>query len=97
VRKIAKRDANHPEIVTALEQAMCSVVELHQLGDGVPDLLVGNHLVGNVLMEIKTDDGELSPAQVTFHREWRGPIVTVRNVDEALAAVGLGSRPSSRR
>jgi hypothetical protein len=93
VRKIAKRDANHHEIVNVLLAAHCSVVELHQLGDGVPDLLVGSSVVGNALMEIKTDDGELTPDQVTFHREWRGPIVTVRNVDEALAAAGLGRHP----
>lgn len=90
MRKIAKRDRNHREIVRALEQTMTSVVELHQLGDGVPDLLIGNKIVGNVLLEVKAgDDGELTIAQREFHAAWRGPIKVVRNVNEALAAAGF--------
>lgn len=89
----AKRvDANQPEIVRALRQCGASVQPIHAVGKGVPDLLVG--LQGrNVLLEIKDGSKPPSARQLTgderdWHEAWRGQVVVVNSVDEALRAVG---------
>lgn len=87
----AKRDGNHPEIVRALRAAGRSVVELHAVGGGVPDLLVG--WGGKMLlMEVKDPEGRdrIEPSQVAFSQRWHGTrVVVVRSVAEALAATGV--------
>lgn len=41
MRRAARVDRNHPEIVAALEKAGCLVQSLGQIGSGCPDLLAG--------------------------------------------------------
>ena len=93
MRRVAKVDANHRQIVVALEAVGCSVQSLHQVGDGCPDLLVGHHGC-NYLLEVK--DGmkrpsarRLTPDQVDWHGAWRGQKAVVENVEDAIAAVGV--------
>ncbi len=96
--RAAKVDGNHAEIVKALRQAGCAVLSLAKLGNGAPDLLVCYGFGSTtakpyyppsfVLMEVKKGKGKLRPAQVGFHSRW--PVSTVRSVDEALAAIGVG-------
>lgn len=87
----AKRDGNHTDIVRALRAAGRSVVELHAVGGGCPDLLVG-FSGKTLLMEVKDPDGEnkLYDSQVEFHRAWRGtPVAVVRSPADALMATGV--------
>ena len=93
---MVKKDGNHDEIVAALLAVYAGVVDLSAVGDGVADLLVHMPVApfDTFLMEIK--DGslppshrKLTPAQERFHAEWRGRIVVVTSVNEALAAVGV--------
>lgn len=91
MRKRARIDANQPAIVKALRQIACSVLPMHQLGDGAPDLLVGRN-GKNLLMEVK--DGDKSPSEqsltqdeVDFQATWRGNYFVVRSVDEAIDMV----------
>jgi hypothetical protein len=80
----AKRtDANQPEIVQALRDIGASVQDLHIVGKGCPDILVGWRGV-NYLMEIKTDTGKLNQREKVWHADWRGQVATVRTIDEAL-------------
>lgn len=80
-------DANQLEIVKALEKIGCVVLEI-----GWPvDLLVG-YRRHNFLIEIKDPDKveserELTDAQVEFFAKWRGQVVKVETVHEALALV----------
>lgn len=83
-----KTDANHVEISQALRNAMCSVVDLSAVAGGCPDLLVGRGGV-NYLLEIKDGKNDLNDKQELWFSRWRGRAVVVRNVDEALKAVGL--------
>jgi hypothetical protein len=88
----AKRDGNHTPIVQALRAAGRSVVELHTVGGGVPDLLVGWGQRYMLFMEVKDPEGRDrdEPTQVEFRRRWHGaPVVVVRSVAEALAATGV--------
>ncbi len=87
-------DENQAEIVAALRLVGCSVLPLHAVGKGCPDLLVAKG--ETILMEVK--DGskppsarKLTPDQVEFHASWRGRIVVVCNVREAMEAVGISA------
>lgn len=82
----ARTDKNQAEIVRGLKAAMRSVVLLHRVGGGVPDLLVG--FGGDMwLLEVKTEGGKLNELQQDFFDTWRGrkPRI-VRNLTEALEA-----------
>ncbi len=91
LRRAARTDHNHNSIVDALKKAGCSVLSLAAVGQGAPDLLVG--LAGkNFLLEVKDGDKapsrrKLRPAQVKFFEGWRGQVVKVETIHEALEAV----------
>lgn len=81
-----KRDSNHAEIARTFEQLGCSVFDTSAMGDGFPDLVVG--LVGlSLLIEIKTPDGKLTPAQESLIERWRAPIYVVGNVEDVAGLV----------
>ncbi len=92
MRKVAKLDANHSEIVAALRsKAGCTVCSLAQVGGGCPDIIVGYH-GRNILMEIK--DGSKVPSQrrltrdeIEWHVAWNGQVAVVESVDEAIAVL----------
>jgi Holliday junction resolvase len=78
----AKRvDANQSTLVNWLRSQGASVQPLHAVGKGVPDLLVGFGCV-NILIEVKMPDGDLTPDQVTWHREWRGTVHLARTIED---------------
>lgn len=87
MRYDAKADKNQPEIVEALRMAGCVVQHLHTVGRGVPDLLVSKHGV-NYLIEVKTEDGELTKAEKEWIEAWDAPVYIARSIEEALEAVG---------
>lgn len=71
-----RADKNHSEVRGWYEELFCSVVDLHGVGGGCPDLLVG--FAGrSELVEVKTEHGQLEPSQVTFGKTWRGSKITV--------------------
>lgn len=89
MRRAAKTDANHTEIVAALRKCGAVVHSLAAVGGGMPDLLVG-YRGRTALVEIK--DGNKPPSarvltadQQRWHAGWKGGIVAiVDNVDAAL-------------
>ena len=97
-----RRDITHGPIVRALEGIGATVVDLSTLGEGKPDLIVGYRGVDR-MMEVKserenvrkdgylrTDKGAVQENQAAFAASWRGaPVIVVRSVGEALAAVGV--------
>ena len=91
MRRAAKIDANHGEIVKALRSVSgVSVCSLAGVGCGCPDLLIGAN-GRTYLVEIK--DGEkwpshrtLTPDQRTWIRKWTGsPVVVLIDGGKALA------------
>ena len=85
--KYGRKDSNQAEIVEALEKVGCEVTDMSQAGNGFPDLICTRAGI-HYLIEIKTTKGKLRQSQVDFHAKHK-PVYTVRNVDEALIAVGL--------
>lgn len=72
----SKPDETQVEIIGWYTELWCSVVDLHGVGFGCPDVLVGTSGI-NDLVEIKTANGHLEEKQVKFIKEWRGARVVV--------------------
>lgn len=89
MRRAAKVDGNHAEIVKALRDHGCKVVDLAGVGKGVPDILVWIPAWSRwVMLEIKIPGEHLNDRQRKWHEQFRGSLVyVVTSVDEALAAV----------
>ncbi len=87
MRRAAAVDANQRSIVSALRKAGCSVLLLHRIGQGCPDVLAGKDNC-NVLLEIKSERGTLTPAEVAWLRDWRGQAAVCYTVEDALRAIG---------
>lgn len=87
-----RTDANQAGIVKALRKIGASVAITSQVGQGLPDLLVG-YLGHTILLEVKDgarppSERKLTDAEAYFLKHWKGgPAVVVRNEDEALEAV----------
>jgi hypothetical protein len=87
MRHTHRVDGNQFDIVAALNRAGCSTQSLTSIGNGCPDLLVAR--AGQMwLLELKADS-ELAQAQIAWINAWNAKVHVVRNIDEALRAVGL--------
>ena len=64
-------DLDQKAVIARLEEMGFSVLNLSAVGRGCPDLLVGKN-GQNFLLEIKSENGTLTPAQVEFHKNWLG-------------------------
>lgn len=90
MRRIAKVDRNQAAIVEALRAAGATVICLHQVGKGCPDILCG-YKGENFLLEVK--DGERNRHNLTldeqiFIESWDGQVEVVVDEIEALMAIG---------
>lgn len=87
-----KRDLNHGEIKQALLACGCSVLDLADTGNSIPDLLVGRQ-GRSFLLEIKSPKGKEKPGQTKAREAWRGDSwAVVRTVREALRVVCIAQR-----
>ncbi len=82
-----KSDRNQPEIVAELRKIGYLVQDLHRVGKGCPDILVGAH--GQLyLFEIKSDAGKLTDDEIEWHARWHDyPVWVVRSTDEIVKRV----------
>jgi hypothetical protein len=94
MRTAAKVDNNQKEIITAFRKFGCSVLPLHTVGQGCPDILVSKSVRQTVLVEIK--DGAKPPSaraltkdQEKFHAAWRGRICIVKDLGDVISTVKL--------
>lgn len=100
MRRAARVDANHSEIVQGLRKAGCSVLDLSRVGQGCPDICVGFGGI-NLLMEIK--DGSKSPSarkltvdEVKFHRGWSGAVTVVNSLEDAIKQINAALEVSQK-
>lgn len=93
MRRAARIDENQPAIVEALREVGASVLHLHSIGEGCPDLLVGfrgvNHLVEVKDSRKPPSARRLTPDEQRFADLWRGQVAVAESVSEALAVLGL--------
>lgn len=85
----AKRDANEPLIISALEARGFVVKRLS--AKGCPDLLIARK--GSMwLAEVKTAKGSFSVAQQEWLRDWPGPTpIVLRTVEDAMRFPGVSA------
>ena len=77
-----RTDANQKAVVAELRQRGYSVMLTQQLGKGRSDFVVGAPGV-NLLVELKTDEKQvLTPDELDFHREWKGPLLRAETADQ---------------
>lgn len=92
-----KRDANQRDIKAALESIGVRVWDSADARRGFPDLVCGGiHRQTMqsqiILIEVKSENGTLTPDELRFHQEWDGlPVYIVKNETEALALFGVDS------
>ena len=91
MRRAARVDANHAQIVQVLRDIGCSVADTSGAGGGFPDLVVG-YRGRNWLLEVKDGDKvaskrKLTVAQVEFKATWRGQWAVVMSSQEAIEVV----------
>lgn len=83
-RRNPKRDHNEQAIIRTCRILGASVVQLNETG--VPDLCVGfetlNGQKRNVLVEVKSKTGSLTPPQLSFFETWCGACYVVRSPQE---------------
>lgn len=90
--RAAKVDDNQRAVVAALRGVGATVMHLHRVGMGCPDLCVGWRGV-NYLIEVK--DGGKAPSaqkltlmQEEWHGAWKGQAIVVNSPEAALEAIG---------
>lgn len=87
MRRAARIDQNHTQVVKALEAIGCSVYSSAGLGGGFPDLVVAR-AKNTVLVEIKAGaKKKLTPAQQAFWLRWTGRIIRADSAAEAVSKV----------
>ena len=93
MRRAARKDGNQAAIVKGLRAAGASVEVLNVKGGA--DLLIGYKNL-NYLAEVKDPskpkaDQCLTPDQVKWHAEWKGPEALGYTVAEAWTEIGVSS------
>lgn len=91
-----KVDVNQPAIVAGLRQAGAKVQDLHEVGKGCGDILVGWQGVLHVI-EIKAPGkrADLTPEEVRWHGVWQGyPVHVCETLHECLHAIGAIQEPT---
>lgn len=87
-RRRAKRDLNHAELVETFKRLGWSVLDMADMGRGMPDVIIGDSQ-GTYLVEIKnpaTYYGRkgLSRSQKSFAETWGGVVHVVKTIDEVV-------------
>lgn len=89
MRTKARTDANHSDITAELRAIGVSVLSIHMIGDGVPDIIVG-FMGYNFLFEIKTtEQGKLSKSEEEWHSKWNGHKAVCHSVMSVLWEIFL--------
>lgn len=86
MRRAARIDSNQKEIIGAFRVLGCSVVPLHTVGNGCPDIAVG-YCKKTILVEIKDGTKPPSARKLTddeqkFHDQWKGSIAIVESLED---------------
>jgi Holliday junction resolvase len=84
VRRAARVDNNHAEIVSEFKRLGVSVIDLSRVGGGVPDLCVGV-AKETALVEVKKNaKAKFTPDQLDFMTWWNGrPVYRVNCIEDA--------------
>jgi len=84
MKRAARTDKNHTQIVLALRRMGFSVLSLAAVGKGCPDLLISRHGL-TLLLEVKNGKAppsqrRLTPDQNTFHSKF--PVFVIKSIED---------------
>lgn len=84
-----RRDGNHVEVVGAFRKLGWSVLDMADLGRGMPDIVIGDKSHGTFLVEIKNPKTQygrrgLSARQREFCEQWNGLVNVVSSLDDVV-------------
>jgi hypothetical protein len=96
MRRRARVDTTHPEIVAALRGVGAHVQSLASVGHGCPDVLCSFRMRWYVL-ELKSPGGRLTPDECAFIQAARAQVHVVDSVESALEAIGLAVTSTATR
>lgn len=82
MRRAARIDGTHAEVVETLRKCGWTVHDTSRLGGGFPDVVASRAGIVR-LVEIKTAKGKLRPLQVQFASQH--PVIVVRGAEDAAA------------
>lgn len=83
MRRAAKVDESHNEVVRALRKAGVFVFDTSAVGRGFPDL-VCSYAGFTVLVEVKSPKGTVRDSQREFRSRFPGSLILVRSGEEAV-------------
>lgn len=84
MRHNARKDSTHDEIRDALKADGWNVTETHKCGGGLPDMFATRFPIV-IAVEAKSEDGEMTPAEIEWRKGWDGPYIMPRSGAEAVA------------
>ncbi len=94
MRRAARTDDNHATVVAGLREMGVSVLSLHAVGMGCPDIAAGwrNR---TYLFEIKDPSKppsarQLNKMQERWHQTWNGQAAVIHSAEEALEIMQRG-------
>lgn len=88
MRRAAKKDDNHGQIVEDLKKIGFSIIETYQLGDSALDFICALH-GETAIVEVKGEKGKLEESQKTIFRTWQGKKILARCTADVLVEFGL--------
>ena len=84
MKQRARVDKNHKSIVDCFRKLGCSVLSLHAVGKGCPDLLI-SYQKQCYLVEVKSEHGKLNTWQEEWGRRWGSPVYVVKTKEDCVA------------
>jgi len=84
MRQRAKVDRNQNQIKDELRKLGYSVTIMSQLGNGIPDILVGYHGI-TLPVEIKMPGEELTPDEMEWFVNWHGSGIVATTTKEIMS------------
>jgi hypothetical protein len=94
IMRVKRADSNQPGLVKQIRKIPgVSVVSIHTVGNGVPDLIIG-HKGRTYLAEVKDPGKSQSRKRLTadeeeFHKMWTGHVEVIETIDDVLKMLKL--------
>jgi hypothetical protein len=79
---VKKVDGNHQDVKDGLIALGYAILDIHDLGRGVPDLLVLTPWNVLVLIEVKMPGKKLTSDEERWHRSWPGKVYIAVTAEE---------------
>jgi Holliday junction resolvase len=79
-------DKNQKKIVDNLREMGFTVIDLHEVGHGCPDIAVGYRGI-TFFFEIKGRKGRMTPDQIKFKETWKGHYAVIRSTSDAVSII----------